>query len=139
MRDRNWPPAAGSPTARSTPGGEITERLTYCDADSRGSRGGGSTGWNELNGILMALELPGVYLRSDSDEVVVFDRVEARVIRRDKTGATLELRNPTAYDARVTVFTEDRAGARPPLGPTAFLRWPKVEVKAGATVQTTLK
>ena len=41
------------------PNGKITERLTYCDADSRGSRGGGKTGWNETNGALMALEIPG--------------------------------------------------------------------------------
>ncbi len=36
------------------PNGKITERLTYCDADSRGSRDGGKTGWNETNGALMA-------------------------------------------------------------------------------------
>jgi uncharacterized protein YyaL (SSP411 family) len=38
------------------PGGGIGERLTYCDADSRGNRGGGDgdNGWCVLNGILMA-------------------------------------------------------------------------------------
>ena len=41
------------------PNGKITERLTYCDADSRGSRGdGGKTGWNETNGAMMAIEIP---------------------------------------------------------------------------------
>ena len=33
------------------PGGYTNERLTYCDADSRGERGSHVTGWNELNGI----------------------------------------------------------------------------------------
>ena len=50
------------------PDGRITERLTYCDTDSRGSRGdGGRTGWNETNGALMALEIPGIYVRTDTD------------------------------------------------------------------------
>jgi lysophospholipase L1-like esterase len=121
------------------PNGEITERLTYCDADSRGSRGSGSTGWNELNGILMALELPGIYVRTDKDEMFVFDHVEAQVIQRDKEGVTLKIANPTRFDARVTVFTEDGPQAQRPLGATAFLKWPKVEIKAGATTHITLK
>ena len=67
------------------PGGGISERLTYCDADSRGNRGGGDgdNGWCELNGILMAMELPGIYLRTDRDEMYVFDSVEAQVVKRD--------------------------------------------------------
>jgi hypothetical protein len=120
------------------PGGEITERLTYCDADSRGSRGGGSTGWNELNGILMAMELPGIYLRIDKDDLFVFDHVVARVIRRDKEGITLRITNPTQFDTRVAIFAEQRAQAQRPLGNAAFLKWPKIEVKSGQTTEVTL-
>jgi hypothetical protein len=120
------------------PGGEITERLTYCDADSRGSRGGGSTGWNELNGILMAMEIPGIYARIDNDEMFVFDHVEAQVIKRDKVGVTIKISNPTKFDAQVATLTEDGPQAQGPLGPAAFLNWPKVEIKSGATVQITL-
>src|SRR6202021_1083456 len=65
------------------PDGEISERLTYCDADSRGTRGSGSTGWNELNGILMAMELPGIYLRTDKELLYVFDSVEVKQVKRD--------------------------------------------------------
>ena len=120
------------------PGGEITERLTYCDADSRGSRGGGSTGWNELNGILMAMELPGIYLRIDKDDLFVFDHVVARVIRRDKERVTLRITNPTKFDTRVAIFAEQRAQAQRPLGNAAFLKWPKIEVKSGQTTEVTL-
>lgn len=120
------------------PDGRITERLTYCDADSRGSRGGGSTGWNELNGFLMALELPGIYLRTDKNELYVFDHVEAAIVKRDAAGLTLAITNPTRHDAKVSISAENARRASQPLGYTAFLKWPKVEVKAGATTQISI-
>jgi hypothetical protein len=120
------------------PDGQITERLTYCDADSRGSRGGGSTGWNELNGILMAMELPGIYVRTDKDEMYVFDHVEVKVLKRDRAGVTLAITNPTKFAAKVSIFAENEQRAPRPLGYTAFLAWPKVEAKPGTTVNVTI-
>lgn len=87
----------------------------------------------------MALELPGIYVRTDKGEAFVFDHVEAQVIKRDKEGVTLKIANPTKFDARVAVFTESEPQAQRPLGPAGFLKWPKVEIKAGATTQITLK
>jgi hypothetical protein len=119
------------------PGGEITERLTYCDADNRGSRGGsefGSTGWNELNGILMAMELPGIYLQTNSDKFYVFDHIEAKVTDRSENGIILQITNPTKYDANVTIFAEESAQSKEPMDCTAFLNWPFVFVKAGKTM-----
>lgn len=118
------------------PNGAITERLTYCDADNRGSRGGdefGSTGWCELNGILMAMELPGIYLRTDKEELVVLDPIHSKVMKRDKFGVTLEIANTTKYDALVNVLAENADQAKIPLGYTAFLNWQKAEVKSGET------
>ena len=123
------------------PNGKITERLTYCDADSRGSRGdGGKTGWNETNGALMALEIPGIYVRTDTPALYVFDHVEAEVVKRTDKQLVLKLTNPTAYDATVTLLAEDAEQASRPLGENAFLQWKnKVKVKAGKTVRYTLK
>lgn len=108
------------------PDGRTNERLTYCDADSRGSRGKHVTGWNETNGAMMAQELPGIYLRIDSDEFYVFDSIEAK-----RTGNTLLITNPTKFDAKVSIFAESAKQAKIPLGYTAFTEWPKVDVKAG--------
>lgn len=118
------------------PNGKITERLTYCDADSRGSRGdGGQTGWNETNGALMALEIPGIYLRTDTDRFYIFDHVEAKIVRRNDKQLTLQITNPTTYNAIVTLFAENDREASSPLGENAFLRWrDKVTVKAGKTI-----
>ena len=110
------------------PGGFTNERLTYCDADSRGSRGSHVTGWNECNGALMALELPGIYLQTDADKFYVFDSVEAKVLKRDAGGVTFTATNPTKYPARIKVLAESAAQAKHPLGYTACVRWPHVEL-----------
>ena len=119
------------------PNGKITERLTYCDADSRGSRGdGGKTGWNETNGALMALEIPGLYLRTDKKQLYAFDAVRACIVRETDQFLWIEVTNPTRYDARVTLLAENQEEAEKPLGDHAFLRWKeKISVKAGKTIQ----
>lgn len=121
------------------PGGFTNERLTYCDAERRGNRGNVATGWNELNGFLMALEIPGIYLRTDTAELFVFDHVEARVVKRDTSGVALELRNPTKLDASVTLLAESGSQADKPLTRTAFLHWSKLDVKAGEAGTVTLR
>jgi hypothetical protein len=55
-------------------------------------------------------------------------------MRRDATGTTLTLFNPTAFPARVAILAEGAPQAKVPLGTTAFLKWPYVDVAAGATV-----
>lgn len=115
------------------PGGFTNERLTYCDADSRGSRGSHVTGWNELNGALMALELPGIYLQTDADNFFVFDSIEAQLVKREAAGTTLKITNSTRFPARVSIFAEPGKHAQRPLGCTAFSRWPHVEIAAGET------
>ena len=123
------------------PNGKITERLTYCDADSRGSRGdGGMTGWNETNGALMALEIPGIYVRTDLGTAYTFDHVAVKEIMKEGKNLRLKLYNPTQYDATVALFAEDGTQAEAPLGDNAFLDWKqKVKVGAGKTVTVKIK
>jgi len=122
------------------PNGKITERLTYCDADSRGSRGdGGKTGWNETNGALMALEIPGVYVRKDKATAYAFDHILVKTVKKTSQGLAVTLHNPTAYDANVSILAEDAAEAARPLGENAFWDWnKKVNIKAGDTVVVAL-
>lgn len=123
------------------PNGKITERLTYCDADSRGSRGdGGKTGWNETNGALMALEIPGIYVRTDLGKAYTFDHVTVEEIKKAGNGTRMVLHNPTAFDATVTIFAENGEQAKKPLGDNAFLDWKqKVTVKAGKKATVKIK
>ena len=80
----------------------------------------------------MTMELPGIYLRIDKNEMYVFDHVVAKILKRTKEGVVISIKNPTTYNANVSVFAESMEDAGEPLGNTAFLQWPKVEVKAGA-------
>lgn len=123
------------------PNGKITERLTYCDADSRGSRGdGGKTGWNETNGALMALEIPGIYIRTDLEKVYVFDHVVVKKIKKAGDNINLVLYNPTKFDAVVTLFAENGEQAASPLGDNTFMDWKqKITVKAGKTAAFSIK
>lgn len=123
------------------PNGKITERLTYCDADSRGSRGdGGKTGWNETNGALMALEIPGIYIRRDLGTFYVFDHVKVNVRKRTGRQMVLEIENPTAFDAEVTILAEDGNSVLRPLGDNAFVHWNvRKRVKSGEKICYTIK
>jgi hypothetical protein len=116
------------------PNGKITERLTYCDADHRGSRlTGGKTGWNELNGALMALEIPGIYLLTDTGEMFVFDHIAAHVVERSDKSLIMSVNNPTSYAANVSVFAESYAESQVPLNCISFPDWKKISVEPGKT------
>jgi len=113
------------------------ERIQITDSEGKNATGrlarNTSNGWTELNGMLMAMEIPGVYLQLDKDELFVFDHVEAKILKRSNDGVRLEITNPTKFDARVSVFAETSADAKKPLDYPAFLKWQKVSVCAGET------
>ncbi|MFS2186241.1 hypothetical protein ACCC92_06175 [Mucilaginibacter sp. Mucisp84] len=118
--------------------GSSMERIQPSDAEGRGSVGNfinTRNSWTETNGMLMAIELPGIYLQTDKGKLLVFDHVAAAVLKKDKKSTTLLVSNNTGYDANVAIFAESSAQAQRPLPYTAFLHWPKVMVKAGQKVQ----
>lgn len=118
--------------------GSSMERIQPSDAEGKGSIGNfinTRNSWTETNGILMAMELPGIYLRTDSKKLYVFDHVEAKIVGNTKSGTTIMMTNPTIYDANVSVLSETVKQATSPLSYTAFIKWPKVSVKAGETVK----
>ena len=88
----------------------------------------------------MALEIPGIYVRTDLDKLYVFDHVKAEIIKSDNRKTILRITNPTEFDAQVTLFAEGAEESALPLGDNAFLNWQdKVKVKAGQTVTYTIK
>ena len=118
--------------------GSSMERIQPSDAEGKGSIGNfinTRNSWTETNGILMSMELPGVYLRPESRKLYVFDHIEAKILEYTKTGTILSLRNPTRYDASVSLLAEREKQAAAPLSYTAFINWPKLKVKAGETIK----
>lgn len=126
---------------RGTSVGCSMERIQPSDAEGKGATGNliyTSNGWTETNGMLMAMEVPGVYLQTDTKKMMVFDAIRAEWISKSDGSIMLKLTNPTRFDARVSVFSETSADARKPLPLVAFVDWKKVEVGAGKTVLVTI-
>ena len=123
------------PNVRSNYYGCSMERIQPSDAEGKDGVGtlskNTSNAWNELNGMLMALELPGIYLQLDKNEMMVFDHVEVTVAQRSKSGVILQIKNSTAFPAKVSVFAETSAEAKKPLSYIGFMKWPKIDIEAG--------
>jgi len=83
--------------------------------------------------MLTTVELPGIYMQPDTGLLCVFDHVEARITGHTSTALTLEVHNPTAFDADVRIFAENSGDARNLLGQAAAVRWPVFALPAGAT------
>ena len=121
--------------------GTSMERIQPSDAEGEGSIGNfihTRNSWTETNGMLMAMEIPGIYLQTDKKELYVFDQVEAKVLSRNSGRVKLSIINKTPYDAKVSIFGETAEQAEKPLGYVGFTKWPKANVKAGTTIIITV-
>jgi hypothetical protein len=87
---------------RILPSGWINERVNTNDWDD--NIGGVFFGpcWCEVSLLLTIRELPGVYAQPDTGVLATLDHVEAGW----DDGGLLRLRNPTRFDAEVTVHAE---------------------------------
>ncbi|MDR6844679.1 hypothetical protein [Flavobacterium granuli] len=116
--------------------GTEMERIQLSDAEGKSTIGNyynTRNSWCETNGAFMALELPGIYVQTDTQKIYVFDHVEASL-----KGNVLTIKNNTVHDAKVAVFAETSKQAETPMSYVAFTKWKKVEVKAGKEVLITL-
>lgn len=121
--------------------GTSLERIQPSDAEGRentGNYGHDRNSWTETNGMLMAMEIPGIYLQTDKNECYVFDQVEAKVLNRRQGTTKLSISNKTPFDATLSIFAESSKEAKNPLGFVDFAKWPRISVKAGATAMITV-
>ncbi|WP_316838518.1 hypothetical protein [Pedobacter gandavensis] len=131
----------GHPTTNGQMGSSM-ERIQLSDAEGKNSIGNyinTRNSWTETNGMLMALELPGIYLNTDQQKLYVFDHVKAEIQSANSAGTIIQLSNPTMYDAEVSLMAESENQAKKPLDYTAFLKWPKVKLKAGESLKIRVK
>lgn len=116
--------------------GTSMERIQPSDAEGKGSIGNyiyTRNSWTETDGMLMDLEIPGIYIQTDTDEFYVFDHVEAKILKHEGGKTIVSISNLTPYDASVSIFSETAKEAASPLSYVAYTEWPKVDVKAGET------
>lgn len=120
-----------------TPNGFICERLGFCDVELRGTRlhGNSGNGWTELNGCMMAMELPGIYVRPDKNLFYAFDHVDVKIKKCTSKEMVLSVTNTTPFDAEISILSENESEASRPLSSVAFINWKKIKVKSGKTVE----
>ena len=94
--------------------------------------------WCEVSCLLTYTEIPGVWLLSDTGEVVVFDHVEAEAVDIGDSWR-LKMTNPTRFDADVKVRAEPRRCFGTPWGESALDGCPVVHVPAGGKAELVVR
>ena len=118
--------------------GSVTERVNLSDWEGKENIGGSipdgdsNMAWEVVTSLTIT-QNPGIYLRFDTGELFVLDNVDASIIKQDKKGITLRIANPTPYDAKIALLSENKVMAGKVMDRYAFMKWPKVEVKSGET------
>ena len=110
-------------------------------SELRGTRlhGDGGNGWTELNGCMMALELPGIYIRPEKNLFYAFDHVDVKMLKSNQQEMLLSITNTTPFDAEISILSESEQEATQPLSSVAFIDWKKIKVKAGKTIEYRIK
>jgi hypothetical protein len=98
------------------PAGWINERVNTGDWDD--NLGGVFYGscWCEVSLMLTIMEVPGIYVRTDTAEVHAFDHVRAEAVKENGHLTGIRVCNPTRFPARVKLLVEDAGTAARPLG-----------------------
>ena len=123
--------------------GSVSERVNLSDWEGANNVGGSIPDGdsNMAWGIVTSLTItqnPGIYLRYDTGDLFVLDNVQVVITGRDKNGIHLKMTNPTPYDARVSVLSENSDQTKKTLERYAYMNWPKVEVKSNRIKEFTV-
>ena len=88
---------------------------------------------------MMAMELPGIYIRPEKNLFYAFDHVDVKLIKGNDREMVLSITNTTPFDAEISVLSESEAEATQPLSSVSFVNWKKIKVKAGKTIEYRVK
>lgn len=120
---------------RPLPAGFFNERVQMSDWEGKNTVGEFLYGsnWPETTMLLTYVEIPGIYVDLDKNIVKCIDHVTAKVAEKSAGHMTLEVTNPTGYDAEVTVLA-DHSDSADRLGHAYYDRMKRISIKAGETV-----
>ena len=86
--------------------------------------------WSEAANMMSICELPGIYVVTDTAEIVAIDHVDVEVSENTPDKLVIAIRNPTAFDATVSVVSESTEDRARMLGQQAMLNCSTVFVPA---------
>ncbi|WP_158798276.1 hypothetical protein [Pedobacter sp. L105] len=88
--------------------GWINERVSLTDwLEGIGNIFSGST-WSETAMLLTEVEIPGLYVNLDDNELVAIDHVSAKIIRHSKRSVDVRICNPTGDKITVKLLAETK-------------------------------
>jgi len=107
------------------PPGFMNERVNMSDWESIPKKGNNNLPWQVPVGevffastwaedalMLSSVELPGIYLQTDTEELYVLDNIKASIQKNDNNEIIIEVENPTQFPADVKVMIEDSESAK---------------------------
>lgn len=62
--------------------------------------------WSEVSCMLTYVEVPGLYIQTDTGFICAIDHIQAFVVENNKEFIKVSIKNPTEYIAKVKVFCE---------------------------------
>jgi len=111
--------------------GWLSERVSTTDwLEGIGEIYPGST-WSETALMLTILEVPSIYVNTQTLTVANFDQVKSRIIKNNSKTITLELENPTSYDCTIKILAENNQRAKLTLNKLPQSSFTSVKLKAG--------
>jgi hypothetical protein len=93
----------------------------------------------ETAAMLTVTQLPSIYIQKDASIVETFDNLNVKVLSNKDNRMTLQIENPTRYDAQVKIYLESSKEAKTePYSITNAPRIKKIVVKAHENIKVTL-
>jgi hypothetical protein len=115
--------------------GWIVERVQMNDWEVPGTPIGeiphASSSWCEAAVLLTTTCNPSLYVQPDKGLVWALDHIDANTVRHSGNEITVRVENRTKFPARVRALVELSTEARRPLGFTAVMNCPIIELAAG--------
>ncbi|MGN0447413.1 MAG: hypothetical protein ACI4GC_02575 [Acutalibacteraceae bacterium] len=117
--------------------GRVNERVNLSDWEGRNNVGEIPIGscWCEVSVMLTYLEIPAVYIQRDTGFCFALDHIECSVKDRTDGTLTVELFNPTRYDANYRIFIDSEKACRNAVPPDELLSTENVFLLAGERKQ----
>jgi hypothetical protein len=108
--------------------GWVNERVNTSDWEGKNKVGEvfGSSTWADISVMLTFTEIPGIYINTITDEIYVFDHIEATYNQNQ-----LKIHNPTDHSAKIRIFIDN--DPQRILQPAEILYCQIVDLKSGDT------
>lgn len=121
------------------PPGWINERVNLSDWEGLEMVGNvlNNSTWGETSLLLTAIELPGLYVQPDTGLFCTLDNITAKKLTHFENALTLELTNPTKFDAEIRILCETKDRMKKPLGMNAMMDQPTVSLPGGNSIEVT--